>query len=116
MMHRKDIYLILKVCTTGGGNPTCSVDNELSVSRYLRSIEAEHPGKGFLRVTVDDFQLRGPNGNHQCLLFTPLGLNFTRLRSRFLESSLPKQLVQHALQILLVGVDFLHQASVVHTG
>lgn len=45
-----------------------------------------------------------------------LGLNLSRLRSRFPENSIPKQLVQHTLQILLIGLDFLHQAGVVHTG
>jgi hypothetical protein len=80
------------------------------------SIEMEHPGKDFLRLTVDDFQLHRPNRSHLCLLFKPLGLNFTQLRSWFPEHSLLKQLVQHSLQILLVGLDFLHYAGVVHTG
>ncbi|KAL2069702.1 hypothetical protein VTL71DRAFT_14381 [Oculimacula yallundae] len=112
----KDIYLSLKLCTTAGeADRTHGVDKELSVSLYLKSIEAEHPGKGFLRLTVDNFELQGPNGTHQCLLFMPLGLSFSKLRSRFPEDSIPKQLVQHSLQILLVGLDFLHQAGVVHT-
>lgn len=116
MAYRKDLYLALKICTTPGESSNCSVDTELSVSRYLKSIREEHPGKDLLRVTVDDFQLHGLSRNHQCLLFTPLGLTFTRLRDRFPQKSLPKQLVQHSLQILLVGLDFLHQAGVVHTG
>ncbi|KAF2419577.1 protein kinase [Tothia fuscella] len=85
----KNIYVVLKVCITGNRN--------------------------FLRVALDDFQLHGPNGSHQCLLFTPLGLNFSRLRSRFPANSIPKQLGQHSLQVLLVGLDFLHQVDVVHT-
>lgn len=116
MIHRNDIYLALKVCTTGKINHNSSIDNELSVSRYLKSIEADHPGKGFLRLAVDDFQLPGPNGDHQCLLFTPLGLNYTKLRSLFPENCIPKHLVQYSLQILLVGLDFIHQTGVVHTG
>jgi hypothetical protein len=105
----------MKVCATEETSNS-SVDNELSVSQYLSSIEAEHPGRNFLRLIADHFLLQGSVGKHQCLLFTPLGLNFTQLRNRFPESCIPKQLVQHTMQILLIGFDFLHQAGVVHTG
>ncbi|EFY85852.1 protein kinase-like protein [Metarhizium acridum CQMa 102] len=64
--------LTLKVCTT---QKSANVNNELAVSRHLRSVEGEHPGRGILRLTLDDFQVAGPH-----------------------------------------GLDFLHQANVVHTG
>jgi hypothetical protein len=113
--RRQNDFLTMKVCATEETSDS-SVGNELSVSQYLDSIEAEHPGKNFLRLVVDHFLLQGSVGKHQCLLFTPLGLNFTQLRNRFPEKSVPKQLVQHTMQILLIGFDFLHQVGVVHTG
>ncbi|OAL46572.1 protein kinase [Pyrenochaeta sp. DS3sAY3a] len=111
---RQNDFLTMKVCAPEETSDS-GVNNELSVSQYLDSIEAEHPGKNFLRLIIDHFLLQGSVGKHQCLLFTPLGLNFTQLRNRFPEKSVPKLLVQHTMQILLIGFDFLHQVGIVHT-
>jgi hypothetical protein len=92
------------------------VDNEVAISRYIKSIDAEHPGKDLLRLVLDDFQITGPYGMHQCLLFAPLGLSYTDFRDLFPEKRLSKELLQQTLQLVLLGLDFLHQAGVVHTG
>ncbi|KAF2453036.1 protein kinase, partial [Lineolata rhizophorae] len=105
--------LTLKVCITGKSAP--KVDNEVAISRYLRSIDAEHPGKDLLRLALDDFQITGSHGVHQCLLFTPLGLSYTDFRNLFPEKWLNKELLQQTLLLVLLGLDFLHQADVVHT-
>ncbi|GAB0139051.1 hypothetical protein EsDP_00007267 [Epichloe bromicola] len=104
--------LTLKVCTTQDSE---KVNNELAVSRHVRSIEAEHPGRGMLRLVQDDFQVAGPHGMHQCLVFDPLGLTFTQFRNKFPNRALNKELLQQTLQLILLGLDFLHQAEVVHT-
>ncbi|QPH09432.1 hypothetical protein C2857_000202 [Epichloe festucae Fl1] len=91
------------------------VNNELAVSRHVRSIEADHPGRGMLRLVQDDFQVAGPHGMHQCLVFDPLGLTFTQFRNKFPNRALNKELLQQTLQLILLGLDFLHQAEVVHT-
>ena len=88
----------MKVCATEEISDS-SVDNELSVSQYLDSTEAEHLGKNFLRPIADHFLLQGSVGKHQCLLFTPLGLNLTQLCNQFLGTSMPKQLVQHTMPL-----------------
>lgn len=93
-----------------------TVDNEVAISRYLKSIDAEHPGKDLLRLVLDEFQILGPHGMHQCLLFTPLGLSYTDFRNLFPEKGLSKELLQQSLQLVLLGLDSLHQAGVVHTG
>lgn len=111
---RKRNLLTLKVCTT---QDTANVNNELAVSRHIASIEAaEHPGKQLLRVTRDDFQVVGAHGTHQCLVFNPLGLTFTKFRNKFPDKAFNKKLLQQTLQLVLLGLDFLHQANVVHTG
>ncbi|OAQ64022.2 protein kinase-like protein [Pochonia chlamydosporia 170] len=109
----KRSLLTLKVCTT---QVTANVNNELAVSRHIASIEAaEHPGKQLLRATRDDFQVVGPHGTHQCLVFNPLGLTFTKFRNKFPDKAFNKKLLQQTLQLVLLGLDFLHQANVVHT-
>ncbi|KAG8423042.1 hypothetical protein J3459_009840 [Metarhizium acridum] len=111
-LRKEHSLLTLKVCTT---QKSANVNNELAVSRHLRSVEGEHPGRGILRLTLDDFQVAGPHGMHQCFVFSPLGLTFTKFRNKFPNKALNKDLLQQTLQLVLLGLDFLHQANVVHT-
>ncbi|KAH3921525.1 hypothetical protein HBH64_040840 [Parastagonospora nodorum] len=108
-----NILLTLKVCILQQG--ATKVNNEVAISRHLKSIDAEHPGKDLLRLVLDDFQITGPHGMHKCLLFAPLGLSYTDFRNLFPEKGLNKELLQQTLQLVLLGLDFLHQAGVVHT-
>lgn len=114
MSTRVDQLLALKVCITQKG--TLKLNSEMAISQHLKPIEAEHPGKDLLRLVLDDFQIAGPHGMHQCLLFTPLGMSYTNFRNMFPTRTLSKQLLQESLLLILLGLDFLHQAGVVHTG
>lgn len=103
--------MALKVCIAGQ-----KTSNELVISRHLRSIETVHPGQERLRVVSDDFQIAGSSGHHQCLIFDLQGLTYTQFRNEFEDGALPKAILQQSLLMVLLGLDFLHQAGVVHTG
>lgn len=110
----EDILLALKICITQ--KSTTKIDNEVAVSQYLKPIDpGNHPGKNLLRLAIDDFQIQGPHGMHQCLLFTPLGLSFTKFRNMFPEKGITPLLLRQTLVLVALGLDFLHQAGVVHT-
>ncbi|GAB1314585.1 EKC/KEOPS complex subunit BUD32 [Madurella fahalii] len=102
--------LTLKVCVAEE-----NAENEVTISNYIKSIQAEHPGKERLRVMLDNFQVQGPFGRHQCLLFTPPGLTYTDFRKLFPENALNVDLLRQSLLMVLLALDFLHQAGVVHT-
>ncbi|KAK2036592.1 hypothetical protein LZ31DRAFT_615024 [Colletotrichum somersetense] len=68
-----------------------NASNEVAVSKHIKSIDAEHPGKARLRTTYTEFQ------NH------------------FPGNSISTDSLQQSLLIILLGLDFLHQAGVVHT-
>lgn len=110
-MRRKNQLYTIKVCTAGE-----QVANELVISDHLKSVVGEHPGRERLRMMLDEFKLSGPEGIHQCLVFEPLGLTYTDFKNRFPEKALNKELLQQTLLILLLALDFLHQAGVVHAG
>lgn len=57
-------------------------------------------------VTV---QIQGPYVSHQCLSFTSLGLTHTEFWTLF-----PKDILQQNLLTFLLGLDFLHQAGIIH--
>jgi hypothetical protein len=90
---------------------------ELLVSRHIQSIEADHqPSRPRLRVVVDEFKVTGLDGRqHQCLIFDPQGITFTKVRRKF-RDYFTKTLLQHTLLMVLLGLDVLHQMGIVHTG
>lgn len=110
-MLRKNALVALKVCVLEK-NET----QELAISHHINSIEADHPGKERLRTTLDDFRVEGPHGIHQCLVFPALGMTLANLRDLFEDKALEKRLLQKFLFMVVLGLDFLHQAGVVHTG
>jgi serine/threonine protein kinase len=114
VITRENILLTLKICIAG--QEATKVDSEVAISQYLKSIDAEHPGKQLLRLVLEDFHIADPHGMHQCLLFNPLGISFSKFRNLFPEKGLNIELLQQTLQLVLLGLDFLHQAGVVHTG
>lgn len=105
------MFRTLKVCVVGQG-----AVNEVAVSDRVQSIHADHPGRERLRLVLDHFQATGPYGLHHCLVFAPLGLTYTDLRNLLPDKGLNKDLLQQTLLMVLLGLDFLHQAGVVHTG
>ncbi|OAL34925.1 hypothetical protein AYO20_05886 [Fonsecaea nubica] len=107
----ENALVTLKVCIIGE-----DATQELVISRHIKSIDTDHPGKGKLRVSLDDFHIRGPCGSHQCLVFETLGPTLTSLRDLFDDRALPKKLLQKFLFVIVTALDFMHQAGVVHTG
>ncbi|KAH7237314.1 kinase-like domain-containing protein [Fusarium solani] len=104
----EDVLVTLKVCTTGQDTA-----QGLVISNHIKAIDgSEHPGKNILRVALDDFKVTGPQGSHQCPVFAPLGLTFTDYRNLFPQRSLPKDILRVTLLMVLLGVDFMHQAGV----
>ncbi|KIX91893.1 uncharacterized protein Z520_12398 [Fonsecaea multimorphosa CBS 102226] len=106
----ENALVTLKVCIVGEDDT-----QELAISHHIKSINAEHPGKERLRGSLDDFRIRGPYGFHQCLVFETLGVTLTNLRDLFENRALEKTLLQKVLFMIVTGLDFLHQAGVVHT-
>jgi len=97
------------------GQDAQQIDHEIAVSEYLNSVSVEHVGKKRVRRVLESFEIAGPNGNHRCLLYQPLGMNWTEFLRLLPENRFQKDLVQFSLQLLLIAVDYLHRCEVVHT-
>ncbi|KAK7398405.1 hypothetical protein QQX98_012223 [Neonectria punicea] len=111
-------YFTLKVCINRpSSDPSSQADTEAAVSEILSQVnEADHPGKHFLRLIVDDFTVNGPHGPHRCFIYKALGMNMTDFRNKFPEKTINKDVLVKTYHVLLIGLDLLHQAGVVHTG
>ncbi|EFY97912.1 Protein kinase, ATP binding site [Metarhizium robertsii ARSEF 23] len=110
-------YRVLKVCTLAKNSIVLQqAQNEIAVLDYLKSSPVQqHPGKAFIRTILTSFEVSGPKGSHQFLVYQPLGMTFTELRNLLPERRIETRMLQHALQILLVALDYLHKNNVVHT-
>ena len=77
-----------------------------------------HSGKRHLRELHDSFVLTNPHGhgNHEVCVMIPLGMSLKTMQERQPTRVFEKLLVTSALDQVLVGLDYLHEAEVVHTG
>ncbi|KAK7993138.1 protein kinase [Apiospora marii] len=107
---RNNVYQTVKVCVLG-----CEESDEVAISDHITSIESGHIGKQRLRLVLDRFQITGSHGPHQCLVFAPLGPTLDDIRESLKPSTLQKEVIQFGMYAVLHGLDFLHQAGVVHT-
>ncbi|KAK2801982.1 hypothetical protein FQN50_007540 [Emmonsiellopsis sp. PD_5] len=110
-------YLALKICTCAQEpGVTAQSANELAVAKRIQKVSSgEHPGGRYLRPPIVDFMIHGPHGEHRCLLYTPQGMDFTKFRGLLPDCRLGKALLQQTYQLVLIGLDLLHQVGVVHT-
>ena len=117
--YRDERYVVLKI-----GCADQSRSEEVTISRYLASMQLDHGGRSHVRTVLRDFVHRGVNGHHSVLVFEPLGRSFADIivnherpnpESRFQNSKpWPLAFTRQIVKQLLMGLDFLHSAKVMH--
>ncbi|KAK0386181.1 hypothetical protein NLU13_6018 [Sarocladium strictum] len=90
-------------------------NHELEVYRKLGEADSEHPGREHVRACEDNFMLQGPNGDHEIFIMTPLGMSLKRFQDMQQSGAFEKEFVSSATSQILLGLDFLHEADVVHS-
>ncbi|KAF8870387.1 protein kinase [Gymnopilus junonius] len=110
-------YLTLKVCILAKDHSvvTPQSENEVATSRHLKEVCADHEGHKYVRTVQDDFVVTGPYGQHRCLIYKPLGMTYTQFRNLHPDRLLDQALVQQIIQLIFMGLDYLHKGDVVHT-
>ncbi|KID77543.1 Protein kinase-like domain protein, partial [Metarhizium brunneum ARSEF 3297] len=112
-------FVAIKICT-------CNVvqnesPHELDISIHLSSFKSQHRGRAILGTAIESFGLDSPTGSsHLALVFEPMREPLWLFRRRIMgqdkatRSWMP--LVKGYIQILLEGLDFLHQEGhIIHT-
>ncbi|KFH44240.1 Serine/threonine-protein kinase-like protein [Hapsidospora chrysogenum ATCC 11550] len=103
-------YWALKVHTR-----TSQRNCELNVYRHLGGIDSEHPGQENVRRLHDSFTLKGPDGEHDVFVMTPLGMSLRTLQDMQENNAFQQDLVTTALDQVLLGLGYLHESDVIHT-
>ncbi|TVY15297.1 Serine/threonine-protein kinase SRPK [Lachnellula arida] len=104
------LYWVIKVHVN-----TLKYNQELKVFQHLAGVTMEHSGRANIRQLKDSFQLKSCNGIHDVFVMTPLGMSLRTLQEMQKDSIFQQILVTRALDQVLIGVNFLHEADVIHT-
>ncbi|WEW55212.1 hypothetical protein PRK78_000641 [Emydomyces testavorans] len=103
-----DAYVALKLYVTGAKR-----DRELNVYMHMQAAAAatNHPGRTYIRKLLYHFQVKGPHGDHLCLVHEPLGLSLSQISDYFPEKKLDLEIIRPSLRQILIGLDFLHRTT-----
>lgn len=95
---------------------TLKHNRELEVYKHLAGVTIEHLGRLYVRRLEDSFKIKSCNGEHDCFVMTPLGMSLRTFQELQPDRIFDQSLVKSALDQVIIGVDFLHEADVIHTG
>ncbi|KAJ2987997.1 hypothetical protein NUW58_g4209 [Xylaria curta] len=97
---------------------TLKHNQELEIYRHLADTPCDielAKGKQYIRQLKESFKLKGPHGDHDVFIMTPLALSLSHFlgarRGQPFHSGFAKQ----ALSQILYGLVYLHDMNVVHT-
>jgi serine/threonine-protein kinase SRPK3 len=94
-----------------------SAKEELKISKHLSKVKSQHPGRRYVRLVEDSFTVKGPYGEHLCLVLEPMRQPISTFARIFGTQNLSPDIFKAFLPFLLGGLDFLHShCHVIHTG
>ena len=83
----------------------------------LKKLAFRHPRLQHTVHLLDNFDLKGPNGSHNCLVYELLGCNIPdTIDAHFPTGRLPGRLAKIIAKQSLIGLDGLHQMNIAHGG
>lgn len=89
---------------------------EREILTHLRSGNRKLLGYKYVCQLVDDFELKGPNGDHVCLVLELMGENLRTFGVWFHEDMVPTPIMRKFTFQLVCALDFAHESGVIHTG
>lgn len=89
---------------------------EREILKHLRAQDEEQLGYSQICHLVDDFEHKGPNGTHVCLVFELIGETLRSFGAWFPDSMIPNEVMRRITIQLLLAIHFAHNHNVIHTG
>ncbi|CAG8946696.1 unnamed protein product [Penicillium salamii] len=111
-------YVALKILMSETSEST----NELRILRHIIKV-APAEGTRYVTRLLDEFEIRGPNGVHKCLVFEPMGPSVNTMveelpqfnpRRREMKIRYPLRMAKSILKQSLLALAFLHKNGIAH--
>ncbi|KAI0003443.1 kinase-like domain-containing protein [Xylariaceae sp. FL0662B] len=113
LSHRRHVALKLYIHSASIGD---RLDDELNVYKRIERGSTNHPGRDAVRTLLDSFDVGGPDGQHRCLVHTPLWESVLTFLHRNPVRRLPVPVIAFVLKRVFLALDFLHtECQVIHT-
>jgi serine/threonine protein kinase len=94
-----------------------SAQRELEISKTIASANPQHKGFEFVRLLLDNFEVKGPEGSHMCYVYEPMREPLSLFQKRLSDAKFSLDSVKYFLTFILQGLDYLHsECHIVHTG
>ncbi|KJZ77710.1 hypothetical protein HIM_02887 [Hirsutella minnesotensis 3608] len=111
-------YVALKILISEISGST----NELQILRHITKVAPAEGGRHITQL-LGEFEFRGPNGIHKCLLFEPMGPSVNTMveelpqfnpRRWGMKIRYPPQIAKTILKQSLQALEFLHKNGIAH--
>lgn len=108
-------HVALKVVRSATHYTETAID-EIKLCQKIASADPGHPGHAHVVSLLDQFNHKGPNGTHVCMVFEVLGENLLGLIKRYEHRGIPIAVVKQITRQILLGLDYLHrECGIIHT-
>jgi serine/threonine-protein kinase SRPK3 len=77
---------------------------ELKCLETLRDADPSHPGATRVLALLDSFRLEGPNGNHLCIVTTPMGVSLLSFCKEFEDGRVPLPLAKQSSEASFASI------------
>ena len=114
-LYSTNRHSALKVVKSAGRYAETARD-EIKLLSRVSSFSPSHPGRQHIVSFLDSFLHQGPEAQHVCIVFEPLGENLLALIERNKKKGVPRSLVKVITRQILLGLEYLHdECDLVHT-
>lgn len=107
---RLERYVTLKILKAD----VSSNSRERSILLHLSRADTNHPGKNHVLQLLDQFEHKGPNGVHLCLVFPVMMSDGEAMTVR--ENPRCSGYVREVSKQILLGLNYLHDQGLIHGG
>lgn len=116
--RHKDQYVALKIAAADAGRERTEIHmlQRLGLLRDSVGGGSGHPGRNFVSEMLDEFEIQGPNGKHQCIALEPLGASLSIAYENLEGYRLPSEVSKKVAMQLAEGLSYLHACGIVHGG
>lgn len=107
----KSQYVSIKIGSAADGRGTALARPVVAAHNTIAA--SSHPGKAHVVPLLDYFEHKGPNGEHPCLVFKPLGRNMAAFMEQS-QATVTPTFARELCRQLMLALDCIHSAGFAH--